>query len=157
MQERLQARVGRRVQIVLIHDDGHEDPLTLDIVADARAAGSVLTVRVNAAGVRASHAGVTVSVRKVPAVPACAPATLRGLALQITPYAALVRTASTVRYCALVMPTASSAALEVCVTMAAPGLARAVARLGLAVSSLAVHVIPAQRGGTALGACRAQQ
>jgi hypothetical protein len=37
MQERLQARVGRRVQIVLIHEDGHEEPLTLDIVADAAA------------------------------------------------------------------------------------------------------------------------
>lgn len=37
MQERLQARVGRRVQIVLIHEDGGEEALTLDIVPDAAA------------------------------------------------------------------------------------------------------------------------
>jgi hypothetical protein len=37
MQENLRVRVGRRVQVVLIHQDDSEEPLTLDIVADAAA------------------------------------------------------------------------------------------------------------------------
>ncbi|HQY91892.1 hypothetical protein [Caldilinea sp.] len=37
MQENLQVRVGRRVQVVLIHQDAHEETLTLDIVPDAAA------------------------------------------------------------------------------------------------------------------------
>ena len=37
MQENLQVRVGRRVQAVLIHEDAHEETLTLDIVPDAAA------------------------------------------------------------------------------------------------------------------------
>lgn len=37
MQEHLQVRKGRRVQIVLIHEDGGEEALTLDIVTDTAA------------------------------------------------------------------------------------------------------------------------
>ncbi len=37
MQESLRVRVGRRVQVVLIHQDDSEEPLTLDIVPDAAA------------------------------------------------------------------------------------------------------------------------
>lgn len=37
MQESLRVRVGRRVQVVLIHQDASEESLTLDIVADAAA------------------------------------------------------------------------------------------------------------------------
>ncbi|MFN3331291.1 MAG: GreA/GreB family elongation factor [Caldilinea sp.] len=35
MQETLRVRVGRRVEIVLIHENDEEEPLTLDIVNDA--------------------------------------------------------------------------------------------------------------------------
>lgn len=37
MQENLQVRVGRRVQLVLIHEDYSGEPLTLDIVPDTAA------------------------------------------------------------------------------------------------------------------------
>lgn len=37
MQESLHVRVGRRVQVVLLHQDASEEALTLDIVADAAA------------------------------------------------------------------------------------------------------------------------
>lgn len=37
MEESLRVRVGRRVQIVLIHADANEEALTIDIVADAAA------------------------------------------------------------------------------------------------------------------------
>lgn len=37
MQENLRVRVGRRVQVVLMHQDDSEEPLTLDIVADGAA------------------------------------------------------------------------------------------------------------------------
>lgn len=37
MEESLRVRVGRRVQVVLIHADASEEPLTLDVVPDAAA------------------------------------------------------------------------------------------------------------------------
>ncbi len=66
MQERLQVRVGRRVQIVLAHEDESEEIRTLDIVPDSAAdfeqgllgAGTPL-----AKAIAGKHAGAVVTYR----------------------------------------------------------------------------------------------